>query len=312
MNISDVRNVNFHPNKLLRFVRKLQWYFLVYLPARHDVTIITRNGVLTFNSRDRTTGRNLYVYRNHEFDYMLLFVEMLRKEGYLSSACDGTVLDVGGYIGMSSTAFLLENIFHKAVAFEPSPENYRLLQINIRDNGLDDRLIAHNLALSDANGTLDFELSKKNYGDHRIRKPGESTIGFYNEQDRQVIRVHARKFDELSEEKIGVAFTTIKLIWMDVQGHEARFIKGAYQFLKSHPGVPVIMEFWPYAIKRSGVAKQEFVELVSGLFSKYYLVSDSGYTHHAIAEISKLFDQEDDPEKGTTVVLANKLIPIQS
>jgi len=58
---------------------------------------------------------------------MMTIVEFLRSKGFIENKCSGSVVDVGGYIGMSSTAFLLENIFQKAFAFEPSPLNYRLL-----------------------------------------------------------------------------------------------------------------------------------------------------------------------------------------
>ena len=298
--------VNYHPGKLTRLLRKLVWYFLVYLPPERAVTITTRNGVLAFNSKDKTTGRNLYIHRHHEFDEMMLYVKLLRDEGFLTNTCEGTVLDVGGYIGMSSCAFLLENIFKKAVAFEPSPTNYPLLKKNIDNNALGERLMAHNMALSESDGLLEFELSEKNYGDHRIRNSDGVVQGFFGEQNRKVIQVPARRFDTLSEEEVGVALSDIRLIWMDIQGHEAKFLRGAKLFLKEHPKVPVIMEFWPYAIKRSGVSREEFIELVTGLFAGYFEISNNVFHYHGIDEIGTFFDEQDDPQKGSTVVLVNR------
>ena len=176
---------------------------------------LTRNGVLTFNSKDKTTGRILHVDRNHEFDDMCHYTNMLRREGFLSKDTEGVVLDVGGYIGMSSTGFLLEDIFEKAVAFEPSPENFRLLKINIENNNLQQRMLAHNIALSDSEGVLEFELSEKNYGDNRVRKAGNVETGFFGEQDRQVIKVPARTLDSLSEQELGISLDKVRLIWMD-------------------------------------------------------------------------------------------------
>jgi len=303
--MKSYKSINYHPGRLLRFIRRIRWFFAVYLPPMRDVTITTRNGILTFNSKDKTTGRILFIARNHEFDEMMRYIDLLRKENLLAQECDGAVIDVGGYIGMSSTAFLLENVFKHAVAFEPSPENYRLLKKNINNNKLQLRMQALNLALSDETGTLQFELSPKNYGDHRVRNKGEIAPGFYNEQERKTIDVPAVKFDSLDEKDLGIKFTDIRLIWMDIQGHEAKFLNGARNFLINNKSVPVIMEFWPYAIQRSGVSQAEFLRLVQELYSGYFLLDKSGYVYHKIHDIDALFTEHDDPEKGATLVLVN-------
>jgi len=295
--------IDFKPNKLKRFLRKASWFFSVYLPKRHDATVLTRNGLLTFDSKDKTTGRILHVYRNHEFDDMMEIVAFLRDKGVLAKDCEGTVIDVGGYIGMSSTAFLLEKIFKQSLAFEPSPVNYKLLLKNIKNNSLSDSLQVFNIALSDKNGELNFELSKKNYGDHRIRNNSEK--GHFGEESREVIVVPARKFDDFLLEHTEIDQSNIRLIWMDIQGHEVKFIAGAKQFLLSHPNVPVIMEFWPYAMLRSGATKADFSELVSGIFNKFYSFGNEGFTEYDIAEIAVYFERNTDPEGGTAIMLTN-------
>ncbi len=295
--------IDFKPNKLKRFLRKASWFFSVYLPKRHDATVLTRNGLLTFDSKDKTTGRILHVYRNHEFDDMMEIVAFLRDKGVLAKDCEGTVIDVGGYIGMSSTAFLLEKIFKQSLAFEPSPVNYKLLLKNIENNSLSDSLQAFNIALSDKNGELNFELSEKNYGDHRIRNNSEK--GHFGEESREVIVVPARKFDDFLLEHTEIDQLNIRLIWMDIQGHEVKFIAGAKQFLLSHPNVPVMMEFWPYAMLRSGTTKADFSELVSGIFNKFYSFGNEGFTEYDIAEIAAYFERNTDPEGGTAIMLTN-------
>ena len=297
--------IDIKPNKLKRLLRKINWLFSVYLPARHDATVLTRNGLLTFDSKDKTTGRILHVYRNHEFEDMMEIVAFLREKGVLASDCDGTVVDVGGYIGMSSTAFLLEKIFKKSLAFEPSPVNYNLLLKNIENNGLTDSLRAFNIALSDKNGELGFELSEKNYGDHRIRNNTDIKKGHFGEEAREVIVVPARKFDDFLIEHTEIEQSDIRLIWMDVQGHEAKFISGARQFLTNHPDVPVMMEFWPYAILRSGVTKTEFSELVGSMFKKFYSFGNDGFKEYEIADIGGYFERNTDPEGGTAIMLTN-------
>lgn len=301
----QLEKIDIKPGRWKRLYRKACWLFSVYLPKRHDAVVLTRNGLLTFDSKDRTTGRILHIYRNHEFPQMMELVEFLREKGMMAGDCGGTVLDVGGYIGMSSTAFLLEKIFDKSLAFEPSPNNYRLLLKNIENNKLQGSLLAFNVALSDQNGELSFELSEKNYGDHRIRNAATAEKGHFREEQRKVINVQARKFDDFLAEHSEIDQNDIRLIWMDVQGHEARFIRGAEQFLTTHPAVPIIMEFWPYAIERSGVSKQEFVALVSRIFKKFYSLDDNTFIEKDISEIATHFDKHTDPDGGTAILLTN-------
>lgn len=303
---SDLEKINFHPGKLRRFLRKARWLLSVYLPGQHDATVLTRNGLLTFDSKDKKTGRILHVYRNHEFDEMMAIANYLRDKGMLARNGTGTVVDVGGYIGMSSTAFLLEKIFSKSLAFEPSPKNFRLLKKNIADNHLEGSLQAFNAALSDQNGVLSFELSKTNYGDHRVRNNTADDKGHFDEDQREVIEVQALRFDDFLENHQEINRNDIQLIWMDIQGHECKFLAGARQFLTSHQNVPVIMEFWPYAILRSGVSKEQFIKIVGGLNRKFYGYENGAFTEYRETEIGSYFDKHSSPGGGTTVMLANQ------
>ena len=92
---------------------------------------------------------------------------------------------------------------------------------------------------------------------------------------------------------------------MDIQGHEVKFIAGAQQFLLSHPDVPVMMEFWPYAMLRSGTIKDNFSKLVSGIFKKFYSFGNEGFTEYDIADIGAYFERNTDPEGGTAIMLTN-------
>lgn len=280
----DYKTVDYHPGRLKRLFRKLLWLVVVYLPHRRPATVLTRNGLHTFDSKDKTTGRILHVYRNHEFDEMMLVVQYLRDKKLLASGSDGTVIDVGGYLGMSSTAFLLEDVFGKAIAFEPSPDNYRLLNLNIGNNHLEDRLQAFNMALSDKNTELLFELSDENFGDHRIRHGKKTTNGHYNEGKRNVIRVAAHRFDDFLDQNPDINSADIRLLWMDIQGHEGRFLKGTHKFYDGKSCC-------------SGIGKEEFVTLVSGMYRKY-VTFESGYAE-------EYFDLNRDPKGGSSVMLCN-------
>lgn len=296
-----LNTININPSKLERFTRKVQWLFEVYLKPQHDAVLLTRNGKLAFNSKDKTTGRILSVYRNHEFTEMLEVVEFLKSIAVLDGK-DEAVVDIGGYIGMSSTGFLLHDLFDYAISFEPSPENFRLLQKNIHLNNLENRLEAYNIALSDSKGSLEFELSTKNYGDNRVRKSTKN--GSYGEKNREVIAIEANSFDSFLDEHQEVNQASIKLLWMDIQGHEGSFLKGAQKFIKSHPNVPTAMEFWPYGIERSGMKKEEFLTLIKSLYKKFYILGEYEKSYD-ITELVNFYNQHPSGSDGLNILLMN-------
>lgn len=294
-------------NKLRRFFRKLKWFFGVYLMPRHDATIMTLNGLLSFDSKDRTLGRSLYVEREFEIDGMEQTVKLLQQENYLpADLTNATVLDVGGYIGMISVGFIHNRIFGKAVAFEPNPNNFRLLQKNIAQNHLEESLTAYNMALSDRHEELMMELSDKNYGDHRIREAGhEVTEDHYGESQRSTISVEANTLDDVMAGSESSQADKIVLVWMDIQGHEGKFFGGAKQFFTKHKNVPVAMEFWPYGIRRSGMEKEEFCGLLKALFSKFYILYESTPVARDIQNIDAYFEQYSAPDSGCHLILVN-------
>jgi len=229
-------------------------------------------------------------------------VEFLENKNIIQASNENVVVDIGGYIGMSSTGFLLNNLFDKAISFEPSPENFRLLEKNIQLNGLESRLEAYNIALSDKKGVLEFELSTKNYGDNRIRK--SSNNGSYGEQNRAVIEVEANTFDAFVDENPEIDQDKIKLLWMDIQGHEGLFLQGAQNFIKSHPTVPTAMEFWPYGIERSGLKVDEFMQLIKKLYKSFYILGEYS-TMYDIKELEKFYQEHPLGADGLNILLLN-------
>ena len=260
--------LNINPGKFTRFIRKLGWFFFVYLGKPRSSEILTKNGLLRFWSKDKTTGRILHVYRNHEYEEIKNIHAELVSLGKLPS-WKSTVLDVGGYIGMSSTAFLLEHLFERAYVFEPSPQNFEFLEANTRLNGLEGKLVPFNVALSAERGLIEFELSEKNYGDNRVRTRTTKDQGAFGEAERKVIEVPTTTLDYFLVEHPELDEKSIGLIWMDIQGHEPSFFRGASSFFERNPGVPVYMEFWPYAMRRSQEDLEVFFEICSRFFDSF-------------------------------------------
>jgi FkbM family methyltransferase len=283
-------------------LRTLRWW-LIYQGPRRDVTVDTANGLLTFDSKDRFIGKCLYVKRSHEMHEIRAVVELLQKEGRLdATAPAGTVLNVGANIGMTCIGLMKVGGFARAIAFEPAPDNYRLLARNIAQNGLQGRIRPFPLALSSVEGELDLELSEDNSGDHRIRRTDDP--GFFHEERRQTIKVGARTLDGLMAEIAELRDDRVELVWIDIQGHEGYFFQGARHFLGRN--IPVVSELWPYGIGRSGMPRYDFCRTVSGLFTHFYALNDEPPRKRPISEIENAFDRWNRPREFHLVMFVRE------
>lgn len=203
------------------------------------------------STSDDVIGRVTFMYRGFDHDAMVRLVEELARETGRPEPLRGrTILDVGGNIGTTSIYAVRQFGARRAIAFEPEPGNLALLRQNLAANGLDGEVELHEVALSDHDGDVVFELSEENSGDHRVRTgdaaPGTAAMG---EDRRSLISVPARRLDGLVADGL-VDLADVAIVWIDVQGHEAHVLEGATSVFDA--GVPVSIEYWPYGLERAG------------------------------------------------------------
>lgn len=270
----------------MRYLRLFQWRLIHHGPRR-DVTIPTANGLLTCDSRDWLVGKYLFVNREYEIYYIRKTIEALTALGLLGET-NGTLLDVGANIGMICIPLVRDGRFERAIAFEPDPNNFRLLERNVAQNELEERISVRALALSSEPGRAELELSPDNYGDHRVRRSEKP--GFYDEQRRPTRLVQVETLDRVMAGEAPPA-----LVWLDIQGHEGHFFAGARETLAR--GGPVVAEFWPYGIARSGMSRPQYCETVSSIFTDFYTFEGEAVVRHPIAELSRQFDLYDGPRR---------------
>jgi FkbM family methyltransferase len=274
---------------------------MIHHGPRRDVTIATANGLLTCDSRDWLVGKHLFLNREYELYYMRKTVETLRGLGVLGDA-NGTVFDVGANIGMICIPLVRDGLFRRAVAFEPDPNNFRLLEKNVVQNGLAGRVLPLPYALSSGAGEVDLELSPDNYGDHRIRLSSEP--GFYREQSRETRRVRTETLDGVARAEPAVAEEAPALVWLDIQGHEGHFFEGARETLRR--GVPVVSEFWPYGIERSGMSRERYCEVAGSLFTSFFTFEGEQVVEHDIEQLAGQFDCFDGPRQVGQLIFLNR------
>jgi len=109
--------------------------------------------------------------------------EISRTYGWMDVK-DKVVMDIGACFGAASV-FFADAGAKDVIAFEPEPENYRLLAENV----IGKHVITRNLAVSDVDGKISFYVNKDgiNKGSHTMRPT----------RGREVIEVDVVPFDTI-------------------------------------------------------------------------------------------------------------------
>ena len=70
--------------------------------------------------------------------------------------------------------------------------------------------------------------------------------------------------------------------------------------------IPVVSEFWPYAIERSGMSLDLYRQTVVELFTHFYWFNSGRYERKPITEIQKLFEIHNRPRSGDQLVFVSE------
>lgn len=123
---------------------------------------------------------------------------------------DDVVVDVGANVGNHSI-FFAGVMGCRVFAFEPFERTCDLLRLNIRDNGLTDRIFARQYALGAATGTVEVEsFDELNLGATRFKSGADG-------------HVNIRPLDSVPD----LADVHVSLIKIDVEGMELDVVSGS-------------------------------------------------------------------------------------
>jgi FkbM family methyltransferase len=173
-------------------------------------------------------------------------MRILEQSGHpVATSC---FVDIGANIG-SHSIHAAKLGFDQVVAFEPDPQNFRLLRVNTLLHDVEQKVTCHQMAVSHTDGVMQMELSPSNFGDHRLRVAEDIGRNIHDESDWILQDVAVRTFDSI----VGASLLPKggpDLIWIDTQGHEGHVLARAGSLRKMR--CPVVLEFWPYGLERSG------------------------------------------------------------
>lgn len=146
-------------------------------------------------------------------------------------------VDAGANIGIYSRYLSrLVGGSGKVHSFEPSPDNFTHLSAAVCKLP---NVYAHQLALSDKTEEKLLYISEDLNVDHRAY-PTEG-------ENRRTITIRATALDDYFERG-----ARVDLLKADIQGFELHALHGAKRLLDDNPGIKLLLEFWPYGLRKAG------------------------------------------------------------
>ena len=204
-----------------------------------SIIVNTNNGIFAVDPADLEVGEKLRTKGEYGINEINTISQYIDNKS--------SVLILGAHIG--SLAIPISKKCENLVAIEANPNNYSLLQTNIKLNDINN-ITSHNIAASDKQEAIKFQLNTVNSGGSK-RVPQNNKY-IYTYDNPEVIDVQAYSLDEyLSGE-------SFDLVLIDIEGSEYFAMKGMTNILNSTK--TLIVEFLPHHITNvSGVTFNDFI-----------------------------------------------------
>jgi FkbM family methyltransferase len=179
-----------------------------------------------------------------------------------------TVIDVGAHAGVFTT--LLASVVGtsgRVYAFEPAPDNLRLLERTVALNGHQAIVSVERAALSDVSAPGTATLFAYTPGDGPGRFPGASTmLHSLVEGDGYgggpVDQVAITSLDLFTKAR-GIA--SASFLKVDVEGAELKVLRGSRELIQRSPEIVLLVELHPRELQSQGSSASEVVDFVTGL-----------------------------------------------
>ena len=217
------------------------------------LTVNTKNGTFIVDAADLEVGAKLRNKGEYGVD------EINRISQFIDN--QSSVLIVGAHIG--SLAIPVAKICSELVAIEANPNNFKLLQINIKLNDISN-IIAHNIAASEREETIQFQLNTVNSGGSK-RVPVNNHY-MYTYDNPKVIDVEAHSLDNY------LPNNNFDLVLIDIEGSEYFAMQGMSNILANTK--TLIVEFLPHHITNvAGVELTDFLDNIPKHLTKLTIPS---------------------------------------
>ena len=208
-------------------------------------------------SKDDTILRTMYIRQKTWSEESIKLFKNLTQKFYDVDDSEGLFLDLGANIGTTGIYFLKKfapNL--KLLAFEPDPENFKLLRTNLILNDVEN-FIVENYGLGDEETEMTMYKAPWNPGANR----------FFRERDDQKTEIiKIIPLDKYFAEK-NISAKDVKYIWIDTEGFEAQVLLGMKNILTENQA-PVFLEFNPQRWQETGYY-EKMIDFLKELYEGY-------------------------------------------
>jgi len=229
----------------------------------------------------RTQGLSISVHAGDGLGFNLLTQgtwEAFKTELFKKCIRSGmTVVDVGAHVGLYSlVAAALVGPEGRVYAFEPEPQNYDLLQKNIKANGFTN-VIPLRKVVQDRPGTAKLYLHPERSELHSVRKLRKGA---------KAIVVEAISLDDFWGGQ------RVDIVKIDVEGAEMAVLEGMQRIISENQDIKVFCEFVPQFLTEAGADPGHFLaKLVAHGFTIYELDDHRKAIVH-VADVSRLLAEK--------------------
>ena len=184
-----------------------------------------------------------------------------------------TVLDVGANLGFFTCLFAHRvGPTGRVIAFEPSPDTFRLLNENVRTNGFKDLVDCRCCALSDTEGTARLHVFSQGY-------EGYNSLGASRFSDScaavAAIDVGTTTIDRCLEQA-GADSCKGYFIKVDVEGFEQRVLAGGLDHLNRIENLSLMVELYEPSARQCGSSTLETLDLLESCGFHAYRIAEIG------------------------------------
>jgi len=235
---------------LKRLSRQLRGRWRTKVLAAHGIAVVadTKNGLLAVQPGDFNVSRSLLNRGEYDWHQIELLAGLVSRSSRLIFA--------GAHIGALLIPIVRAAGTRAVIAYEPSPSNFQLLNMNLALNGIAG-IVLVNSAIGEHPGKIRFTENQINTGNSRI------------DMAHGAIEVPADTLDRT----VPPEWESIDLIVMDIEGSEVAAMRGAQAVLARTRRLYV--EFAPEQLREQGSTSEEFMALAARFFKSTYVVDDS-------------------------------------
>lgn len=245
-----------------KFFRRIKFIFL--LPNKLFLENID-NIKFFINSSDIVNSKKIFINKKFpQINELKIAFKLLQEKGFEVN----TFIDVGSHYGnIIIPALKIYNI-SRGYCFEPIPENYEILKLNILINQLDKNITPYNLFISDN----EEKVTMKIYGNNSAAatKLVEDNLNAYeninNLTYERIFETASTRLDSI----INQNDLDAPLFWIYAQGQELKILISAEKLLYNSP--PLVVAYTPLLNLKNNIESDQFINFFKK--NKYNFVTD--------------------------------------